>query len=291
MEPSSPNIQVGAHRYESVLDATCGLLGEVTLLLSGVSSPYIVMGGWCPYLRNTRRDVPHPGTKDVDLLFRDADVEHGLRDIVPRLIEAGYYLSAKHPFQLLRGLRVAKDVLWFNVDLMHPSESKHRIEFVDHFEFDIPDSLILRNVVKAKSIGIPTSRFLFEGYWNHVTASGRLPSGDVFSHQVPLIDAAGLVLSKCESMKSLKRPRDAFDVYLMLIQDKAAETTKQLRAMAERFEDLQTVYATVGSDLLKPHTAANFDNNVREFCPAAPHPSPSEVVRQLFDALATKDHA
>ncbi|MAY74818.1 MAG: hypothetical protein CMJ31_08930 [Phycisphaerae bacterium] len=277
------NATVGEHRYDNVMDAATGLLGEVAGLTNSLDVPFIVMGGWCPYLRNGLESLPHPGTKDVDLLFKDAATKDGIESVVRTLLAAGFYMSAKHSFQLLRGLRVRKHTLWFNVDLMHPSDSTQRVEFVDHFEFDIPESQTLQGVIKAKSIGIPESAYLFDGHWSDHSVSGTLPSGSLFESTVPLVSPCGLVLSKCRSMMSPKRPRDAFDVYLMLRQADAAITVDHLATLCRRFSSLPDVLAKVCQDMADPEVSYVFNANVKQFCASCLDSDPARFVSEQFN--------
>lgn len=277
------NAIIGEHRYDTVMDAATGLLGEVTGLTSSLEVPFIVMGGWCPYLRNGMEDLPHPGTKDVDLLFKNAAATDGIEAVVRTLLDAGFYMSAKHSFQLLRGLRVRQHTLWFNVDLMHPSDSTKRVEFVDHFEFDIPESQTLQGVVKAKSIGIPESAYLFDGHWTDHSVSGTLPNGRLYETAVPLVSPCGLVLSKCRSMMSPKRPRDAFDVYLMLRQADAETTVNQLASLCSQFSSLPDVLAKVCRDMADSEVSQVFNANVRQFSENCPDTDPARFVCEQFN--------
>src|SRR6266566_9971104 len=105
--------------YPSLLSATKGLLGEVVQTVGPANvGDFAVIGGWSPFFLNGS-PIPHPGSRDVDLLFREGRTEHSLSTVVETLLEAGYLHSAKHEFQLLRLLDVAGTTFVFNVDLLH----------------------------------------------------------------------------------------------------------------------------------------------------------------------------
>lgn len=93
---------------------------------------YIVIGGWCPYLRNTS-GIKHPGTLDVDVLFKDGYQEGALARSINALRQKGFIASAKHGFQLLLEKQVGAERLIYNVDLLHPRMSDtDKDMFVDH---------------------------------------------------------------------------------------------------------------------------------------------------------------
>lgn len=55
--------------YHTVNDAAKGLLLESVEIASKAKTEFVVIGGWCSYLRNSNNQIQHPGTRDVDLLF------------------------------------------------------------------------------------------------------------------------------------------------------------------------------------------------------------------------------
>ena len=56
------------YTYSSVQDAAGGLLLDAVRVARNSKLEFCVVGGWSPYLRNAT-PIPHPGKKDVDLLF------------------------------------------------------------------------------------------------------------------------------------------------------------------------------------------------------------------------------
>lgn len=195
----------------TVLDASKALLVDVTKILNKKQCNYVIVGGWSPYLRN-RTKYYHPGTKDVDVLFSDAHARGGIREIIETFLSAGFLVSAKHDFQLLKSIEVDGKELVFNVDLLHPSETIDNPELlVDHlnlgiFEDDFGDTKIVRSIV------LPSSRLLFE--------PGLSSPYDVIcpitgiTQRIPLITEAGCILSKCMSVSLGKRKRDSFDIFV-----------------------------------------------------------------------------
>ncbi len=255
------------YSYDTLLAGAQGLLCKVATDLASIGIDYLVIGGWCPYLRNTVPGLPHPGSRDVDVLFRDGATEMELHEVVAELLQKGFILSAKHDFQLLLPLFVGSQQFVYNVDLLHPSESKRDPElFVNHFEFDIPEDNVLRKLRMVRSIVLPNSALLFDGYWSDMPIEGILPDGTAQQVEFPLIDEAGLVLSKCESMKLRKRPRDAYDVYLMLRQQTREDTLNKLADLCASNEDVNSVFEDAVDYLGKRGHV--FEENVARYLPS-----------------------
>jgi len=57
--------------FSTIPEAVRGLLGEACTIANKSNLRYAACGGWSPCLRNSGT-IPHPGTKDVDLLFSQA---------------------------------------------------------------------------------------------------------------------------------------------------------------------------------------------------------------------------
>lgn len=83
--------------YGSLLSGAKGLLGECVRVLSGSKEEYIIIGVWSPLLLNSGT-IQHPGTHDVDLLFREGKKERELKDIMQKFLDEGFITSAKHNF-------------------------------------------------------------------------------------------------------------------------------------------------------------------------------------------------
>jgi hypothetical protein len=208
--------------YPNILEAAEGLLGDVVGIV-GEMEPYVVIGGWSPFLLNSK-PIQHPGTKDVDLLFEEAATPLTLGKVVDALCANGYRRSAKHEFQLLKVLPVAGVEFVFNVDLLHPSEPDAKVaEFVDHLSLPVPLSQYRDDEYFTKSIGTPGTCFIFDGHYQSVSHDFRLPDGSRQALRIPLMTECGTVLTKCASAGNPKRVRDAFDIFLAIEQARSRD--------------------------------------------------------------------
>lgn len=193
----------------SIQDGAEALLKESAQILSKFpSKKYVVIGGWCPFLRNTT-NISHPGTLDVDILFEDSE-SGSLSDIIKAFLEAGFLVSAKHKFQLMKKLVVRDQGIIYNVDLLHPDMTQANVPlaelYVDHLELDIPldkDELRLKQMA---SIVLPNSKMLFLSHMN----SRESIDGVSFN----LVTFTGMFFTKIESCQKPKRERDSFDIFL-----------------------------------------------------------------------------
>lgn len=194
------------------------LEGAKELLVDAVSAlnrsnirDFIVIGGWCPYLRN-ESSIRHPGTLDVDILFRDGGRKGALGPAIESLKKSGFILSAKHSFQLLIEKCVRGEHLVYNVDLLHPSMGESYPEmFVDHLDLDIPLDEEERRVKTTTSIVLPNSEILFSE-----NLYSKFPVGEV---TFDLVDFTGMFITKMDSCQKQKRGRDAFDLYIAVKSD------------------------------------------------------------------------
>lgn len=169
---------------------------------------YMVIGGWCPVLRNTS-GLDHPGTLDVDVLFKESHKEGNLRDISQKFIDTGFIPSAKHPFQLLLPLEINGSQFLYNIDLLHPNMLNNSDQiglFVDHLDFDVPVNNREKKVKKLVSIVLPNSEVLFrENLYERYDNDGL---------SFNLVSFEGMFLTKIDSCQKQKRERDALDIYL-----------------------------------------------------------------------------
>ena len=196
-----------APQHSSLLDGARQLLIDSMAVLNEAGcDEYIVIGGWCPYLRNSTK-IAHPGTLDVDVLFKFGYQSGDLEKVVRTFIERGFLPSAKHSFQLLRKQSVDGTDLIYNVDLLHP---RMTIEdpslFVDHLDLDIRLAPTGPATKKMVSIAQPNSIALFD----HSLYSPHNDRGTVFN----LVSFTGMLLTKIDSCQRPKRERDSFDIYL-----------------------------------------------------------------------------
>lgn len=236
------------YNYPDILSASAGLLGRAVEVMGQIELPFVVIGGWSPYLLN-KGQIRHPGTRDVDLLFEDGATPGALREVVKALIGAGFLLSAKHEFQLLQVLRVAGIEFVFNVDILHASEARKNPQmFVDHVSLPVRVSEFGPATVPARSIVVPVSRFLFSGHIVEHEFSFKSPeTGADAKAAVPLMNELGTLVTKAESMSMTKRRRDAFDVML------AIQQVRDRGELLEGMRRLRTEHPEAFLELSKLH--------------------------------------
>lgn len=256
--------------FKSRNEAARALLVEAVKVVSETGHTFTVVGGWSPVLLNTR-EIAHPGTIDVDLLFEAGATAESLNDVVESLLKASFLPSAKHPFQLLRVLPVNEDELVFNIDLLHPSEaiSKHPTAneiFVDHLELNIPKGAIPADKIRAKSIAAPESGFIFtENRYLHKHVTATDIHGATTGVDVPIIDELGLIITKSSSVLQAKRPRDAFDLYLAIAY--ARDYDDLLKWGEELRESSESTFLTL-SNIWRALESNTFDERVNDYMPA-----------------------
>jgi len=219
--------------YDNLLAGAKGLLGDCVKLLSAVKQDYVIVGGWSPLLLNSGV-IRHPGTHDVDLLFSEGKSEGELKDVFNLFLDNGYLTSAKHNFQLLKVIKVTGQDFVYNVDFLHSSDNQKREDmFVDHLKLPVPLNEYQDSTYIEMSIKAPNSEVLFrEKLFESIKQDFILPDGSAESISFPLIDEAGLIITKTDSVKQVKRKRDAFDIYL---------ATKQAR----NYNDLVSIFQNI----------------------------------------------
>jgi hypothetical protein len=228
-----------------------------------------VIGGWCPYLRNTS-GMKHPGTLDVDILFKEGYREGALSRSINALRQKGFVASAKHPFQLLLEKQVGAERLIYNVDLLHPRMNDHDHNmFVDQLDLDMPIDEDERRVKKMKSIVQPNSLVLFEENLFSLFSF----SGVKFN----LVDFTGMFITKMDSCQKQKRERDSFDIYIGF---------KSGLIDVQRLKSINLANDRVAKSLTKfmgflLNSADEFDRNVSEFA-QPPCSSPASYVHKLL---------
>lgn len=246
------------------------LLTDVCRVLNGLD--YVIVGGWVPYLRSDHPSLVHPGTRDVDVLFKN-DLPT-LIEAVQRLRSDNFLISAKHRFQLLKAMRVGSERLVFNVDLMHPLEDGADLEMQhDIIELDIPDGSEADGKMRMKSICFSASDIIFtENLWGDI----RLPCGT----SIPLMDSAGLVISKCKSLANPKRERDSFDLYMTLTGLSGSATADTLTRLADKYTEVDVQLAALDGYLKSK--SEKFDKNVAKY---ARRDLPISPAREVLDIL------
>jgi hypothetical protein len=258
---------------ENVLDGAKELLVDTISALERSSiRDYMVIGGWCPYLRN-ESGLPHPGTLDVDILFKDGGKEGFLKPAIEALKRNGFILSAKHSFQLLREKTIHGERLVYSVDLLHPSMGDEDTRmFVDHLDLDVFWDAEERRVKKATSMVLPNSAILFQE-----NLSSKFEFLDIAFN---LVDFTGMFITKMDSCQKQKRERDAFDLYVALRSGRINfETIARIRNENPRIDkSLNRLLAHLGKN------GETFDQNVAQFAQEPPAESPACALREAIGA-------
>lgn len=252
-------------------DGATAILSDVCATLSAQNFDYVIVGGWCPFLRGGNPSVQHPGTRDVDVLF-SGDLQN-VRRAVERLLSSGYLVSAKHEFQLLKTIPIAGRDFVFNVDLLHPLETNAKLDlYSDIMDLGIRESTLSERTLHVRSIVFPAARVIFsEVLWT------KWPLDS--SHEIPLLDEVGLVLSKGVSVSQVKRPRDAFDIYYVLSGPESAKIAARLKSLHlsnapdQPLESLKKFVTDSGNV---------FDDNVSQYMPGGQRVRAAEYVRKLL---------
>ncbi|WP_444957089.1 hypothetical protein [Microbulbifer sp. ZKSA002] len=196
---------------------------------------YLIVGGWSSYLLN-KTDYQHPGTKDVDILFSDGDIKGKIGSAIQALLNHGFIISAKHDFQMFKILNVNGGSVVYHIDLLHPQETRDHPELmVDHFDLGLNEDDISETPKIQRSIALPSSKFLFDGFYNSLSIEHPASNGQIKRVDVPLIDEAGLIFSKCKSAQVPKRPRDSYDIFLALKQPNVDSTVSKLKNACAKY--------------------------------------------------------
>lgn len=282
------------HEFESVLDGAKGLLVETIKLLNTLNINYVIIGGWSPLLRNDT-DITHPGTRDVDILFLEASQRNELGEVIKLFIDNGFLISAKHDFQLFKTINVCGKELVYHVDLLHPLEASAKSDlFVDHLDLGIPVNKLYQDVkgTHVKSIALEYSKFIFDGYFKIFSMQYLDTKGIKTEINFPLIDESGLILSKCISVSSPKRQRDAFDIYLAFKQTNLEETKNKLKTAYQQNIQLKIALNKLLEYLIE--SSEIFDKNVISYlCKCGSEISdllPSQYVKIHLQEILEKEN-
>lgn len=232
------------------------MLSDVAIVLKCFPAvEYMVIGGWCPVFRNSTK-IKHPGTLDVDLLFRDSYRSGAILEVIRALLDSGFRASAKHPFQLLKSQKINNEELVFNIDLLHPNMTTDKSVtgmFVDHLELDVPLRKTGRELKSVKSIVLPNSSVLF--------SQGLYSTERIGGTDFKLISFDGMFISKMDSCQKQKRERDSFDIYLGFLGDDI--DIERINSLSENDERIRDSLQKFRSFLKNNRDL--FNNNVKMF--------------------------
>ncbi|WP_026367571.1 hypothetical protein [Bacteroides sp. 14(A)] len=244
----------------SIEEGALVLLGESTKILNDNEMEYLIVGGWSPFLLNSGV-IPHPGTRDVDILFKSGRKIGELESIIRIFLENGFLQSAKHTFQLLKPIEINGQDYVFNIDLLHPGEM-HQSEpemFVDHIDFPILESHSMKIPYKGGTILLPNSDFFFDHFNLKFEKEFEYQNGEKEHIEFNLINEAGLILSKIKSAFSVKRRRDAFDIFLALYQSNDYEKTiSQIKEISLSHSDVLSALKEMNT----PEKIEKLDDNI-----------------------------
>jgi hypothetical protein len=273
--------------FETFETAARALLVTSCRILNSVDVEYVIVGGWVPVIRGGRLDLTHPGTRDVDVLFRDLG-----SDAVSRaargLLEGGFVPSAKHEFQLLQQIHVGGREFIFNVDLMHPAERIKNPElYADIFDLGAPDAHDPTGKRWLKSIVFESAEIVFsKALWSYVEVKGPDLNAQTTTVNVPLLDEAAFFLSKTKSVRQVKRPRDAFDMYYVLTGPNGKEALSIIERLCTESREITDQVEDFRNWLRSPSNLTTFNGNVVKYSRDR-RDNPGHIILKCLRTLST----
>ncbi len=114
-----------------------------------------------------------------------------------------------------------------------------------------------------KSIALPSSKFLFKGFYNTIEFEHSMANGQVKKVSIPLIDESGLIFSKCKSAQVPKRPRDSYDIFLALKQPNVDSTIDRLKSASKSFPAVKESVSSLLSFV--EDEKSNFSYNIYKY--------------------------
>ena len=173
------------------------LLAESTEILTSCGVKFVLVGGWVPYLFH-RHHYGHPGTFDVDVLLDTASLLDGTFSAAGKaLLKKGYIRAAKNQFQAHKVLKVGEEDFLFHVDFLN---EKNEDETINPISGD----------GKILSIYTPAMKAVFD--YKQYRVSQDLPG-------VNFPSVITFIATKALAMASKKRTRDAFDVFISVLDE------------------------------------------------------------------------
>lgn len=195
-----------SQNFKSEQEAAKAMLIEVGNLLNQHTIDYAVIGGWIPYLFNSK-PIPHPGTFDVDIVLNTALSQEQVVKALDKMVnDSGYRRAPKNAFQIYRELLVSGEPMIFHVDFLHR-------KYADDSED------LTRSWGRYQSISTVGTDIIFtEKEARSERVSRNDSSGSKVSANITFASEAGFLCSKGRSVGLGKRERDGFDIYLVITQ-------------------------------------------------------------------------
>jgi hypothetical protein len=183
--------------FSDELSAARFVLREAAEALTASGVQFVVIGGWAPYLLHRDR-FGHPGTFDVDVLLDSASLDDGSFDrATEHLLGNSYLRAAKNNFQAHRILRIGNEDLVFHVDFLNERHPGNTVELIG-------------GKGRLHSIYTPAMAAVFR-YQNYRFA----PDSDLAEIRLPSVET--FIASKAAAAIATKRTRDAFDVFVTVL--------------------------------------------------------------------------
>ena len=191
--------------FSNEQDAARALLGEAAEVLSQQGVDFVVLGGWIPFLFN-RGGYPHPGTFDVDVLLNENTSRASVNAAADALCRNGYLRAPKNAFQFHRLLSVGGIPMVFHVDFLH---RRYAAEAED----------IILQWGHMTSIAGPGTDVIFthsERAMRKVTVPSVHNAAETSQASIPFASELGFLSAKGRSAATVKRTRDAYDIFLVI---------------------------------------------------------------------------
>lgn len=216
---------------------------------------YAIIGGWCAYLN--KQDRYHPGTIDVDILFRDANQPRYLETYINTMRNKEYFTSAKHQFQLLKVFSINEQKFCFNIDLLHTATGGQDDDlFVDQLDLNVLLNEEEQANIKMLSIVQKESRVVFEEKMYN-----SMDIGD--GYKANIIDYTGMFITKTKSCQKEKRDRDSYDIFLGF--ENNLIDIKRLKKICNEYPPIGMHVKSFLDFINKEESIALFNNRVKKY--------------------------
>lgn len=177
------------------------LFEEATSILTAHDVDFVVVGGWVTLLFHSHR-YGHPGTFDLDVLLSPSSIDDGTFEAASEsLLHSDYLRAVKNRFQAHRILDVAGERLVFHVDFLNERTPVNELALVG-------------GKGRLHSIYTDAMRavYVYDEHREYPDLPGlKFPSVHTY------------IASKAAAALVKKRRRDAFDVYVSVLDQEPSE--------------------------------------------------------------------